>query len=150
MWELEALVLGRDLLVGLVRLASRHPRHLAAILCAVAIPVLVALPYMGRTWRAEYSAATLFLSIALGVAVGVRSTHLGAGPDRGRRIADWSVVIVGSAVCGLLVLSFIVFLPIFGNLDGYCIVAAASAAYLVAHLAFVARRLLGPRRHAPT
>jgi uncharacterized membrane protein YhaH (DUF805 family) len=126
--------------------ATRPParRYLAAVLAAVAVPILVAFPFMAAPASDAYSSTTFALSLALGVIFGLRSMQLGVGPRLRRRAADVVIVIIGTVIVGFALLAIIMFFGLFGSYVGYYLVAAPLAVYAVLHVAIVLRRQLEP------
>jgi hypothetical protein len=143
--EMDALRL-LDWGVRLLARGARHPRHIAAILTAIAIPVITLVLLTDSGVSSAVGTVAMLSAVVLGIAIGTLSEHLGSGPGRWR---DWSVVIVGALLGFIAVLGFIIFLGIFGSLLGLYTAAVVLAAWLALRMAVAVVRVVTARRGRP-
>ena len=143
------MVLILELLWWLRKPVLGHPHHAAAILTAVAVPVIVTLLYEVSGMGRDYSVTTLVLTLALGIVIGMRSERLGTGADPWARAGEWALVIVGALVVGLVVFSLVIFLALFGSLLGLYAAGVGFATYLVVRVVVMAQEMASSRRDPP-
>ncbi len=130
----------------LVVWATRHPRNIAAILTAIAIPVITSVLLDDSGVSSGIGTVAMLSAVVLGIAIGTYSENLGRGSHRWR---DWIVVIVGAVLGLVVVLGFVIFLAIFGTPLGLYAAAAAFGAWLALRLAIAGVRLVSSRPQRP-
>jgi len=130
----------------LPRSLARFRRYAAAILTAIAVPVITSVLLEETGVSSEVGTVAMLSTVILGIAIGVRSEHLGSGPDKWLGL---SVVIVGAILGLLTVLAFVVFIALFGSLLGLYNAAAAFGAWLVLRLLIAVVQMITSRRQRP-
>lgn len=134
-------------LVVTIRSLLRTRRHVAAILTAIAAPVIMSLLLKDTGVSTGTGTLMLLVAILLGVVIGVRSEHLGRGPHKW---LDWSVVFVGAALGLLAVFAFVMLIGLFGSLAGLYLVAASLSAWLMLRAAAAVMRTVASQRERST
>ena len=128
-----------------LRSLARFRVYAAAILTAIAVPVIASVLLEDSGVSTDVGAVSMLSLVVLGVVFGVCSEHLGKTPDRW---LDWSVVMVG-ATGGFAVLVFVVFVAMFGSLLGLYVAAAVFGVWLVLRSSIAGARMLASRRQRP-
>ena len=129
-----------------LRSLARFRVYAAAILTAIAVPVIASVLLEDSGVSTDVGAVSMLSLVVLGVVFGVCSEHLGKTPDRW---LDWSVVMVGAILGGFAVLVFVVFVAMFGSLLGLYVAAAVFGVWLVLRSAIAGARMLASRRQRP-